>query len=383
MALNGTAGSTAPDDPSLAALLDQRTRVGALWHREGDKVRCVACAHRCLIRPGQRGACKVRFHGEEGLRVPYGYVAGLAVDPVEKKPFYHALPGSDVMTFGMLGCDLHCDYCQNWVTSQALRDREARAQTQAASPEQIVGAAVRSGTRMVVSSYNEPLITAEWAAAVFDVAVEARLPCAIVSNGNATPEVLDYLQPRLAAVKIDLKTFDAARYRTLGGNLKATCRSIEAVHQRGLWLEVVTLLVPGFNDDPAELREMTRFLAGVNPLIPWHVTAFHPSYRRTTPRRTSVAELVRAAEIGVEAGLKFVYAGNVHGRVGEWENTRCPDCGATVIRRTGFHVTENRLLSRGVCPECRCVLPGLWEPEPPILRGLPNHSAAEPRRNGP
>lgn len=355
----------------MAALLDQRTRVGELWHREEDRVRCVACAHRCLLRPGQRGACKVRFHGEGGLRAPYGYVAGLAVDPVEKKPLYHVLPGSEVLTFGMLGCDLHCDYCQNWLTSQVLRDEKATGQIQAAAPAQIVGAAIRSGARMVVSSYNEPLITAEWGAAVFDEALAVGLPCAIVSNGNATPEVLDYLQPRLAAVKIDLKGFHAGRYRSLGGSLKATRRSLESVHRRGLWLEVVTLLVPGFNDDPAELDDLTRFLAGVSPFIPWHVTAFHPGYRRTTPGRTSVAALQRAAEIGRAAGLKFVYAGNAHGRVGDWENTRCPDCGATVIERTGFQVTENRLLDGGICPDCRCVLPGLWEPRTPELRGLP------------
>ncbi|MCP5521766.1 MAG: AmmeMemoRadiSam system radical SAM enzyme [Verrucomicrobiales bacterium] len=346
---------------TLAARLDARTKVGVLWHREDGKVRCVACAHRCLLRPGQRGACKVRFHGEDGLRVPHGYVAGLAVDPVEKKPFYHVLPGSEVLTFGMLGCDLRCDYCQNWLTSQVLRDPEAVGRMQAATPEQIVGAAVRSGVRMVVSSYNEPLITAEWAGAIFDEAATAGLPCAMVSNGHATPEVLDFLQPRLTAVKIDLKGFHAGRYRRLGGDLRAIRRTLESVHRRGLWLEVVTLLVPGFNDDPGELRELTRFLAGVSPRIPWHVTAFHPNYRSTASRRTSARQLCAAAELGVEAGLKFVYAGNVPGQVAEWEDTRCPDCGTTVIRRTGFRVTGTRLLEGGVCPKCRCVLPGLWD----------------------
>lgn len=359
--LDGRVGAARSDGGDLATRLDERTRVGVLWHREGEKVRCVACAHRCLLRAGQRGACKVRFHGEDGLQVPYGYVAGLAVDPVEKKPFYHFLPGSDALTFGMLGCDFHCDYCQNWLTSQVLRDPAAGGQMQAATPAQIVGAAVRSGASMVVSSYNEPLITAEWAGAIFDQAAEAGLPCAIVSNGHATPEALDYLQPRLAAVKIDLKGFHAGRYRKLGGGLQATTDTIEAVYRRGLWLEIVTLLVPGFNDDPAELRELTQFLAGVNPRIPWHVTAFHPDYRSTSSGPTSTTQLRDAVEIGVAAGLEFIYAGNAHGRVGGWENTRCPDCGTTVVSRTGFHVTENRLLEGGVCPECRCVLPGLWD----------------------
>jgi pyruvate formate lyase activating enzyme len=196
-----------------------------------------------------------------------------------------------------------------------------------------------------------------------------------VSNGHATPEVLDYLQPRLTAVKIDLKGFHAGRYRRLGGSLEAITRSIQSVHDRGLWLEVVTLLVPGFNDDPAELRALTQFLAGVSRAIPWHVTAFHPDYRNTSSARTSTSQLMQAAEIGAQAGLKFVYAGNAHGRVGNWEDTRCPDCGTTLVRRAGFCVTGNGLLDGGKCPKCHRVVPGLWDasrlnlPQGPGLRG--------------
>lgn len=349
----------------LAELLDRRTQLARLSRWEEDRIRCLACGHRCLLRPGQRGVCKVRFHGPDGLRAPFGYVAGLAVDPVEKKPFFHFLPGSNVLTFGMLGCDFRCDYCQNWITSQVLRDPAARAQIQAVSPDQIVGAALRTGARAVVSSYNEPLITAEWAAAVFDSSRRAGLPTAIVSNGHGTPEVLDYLQPRLTAVKIDLKCFDARRYRRLGGKLEAVLETIRSVHERGLWLEIVTLLVPGFNDDPAELRDIASFLAGISPDIPWHVTAFHPDYQMTAPPPTRAEQLMRAAAIGEEAGLRFVYAGNLPGQLGNREDTRCPGCGTTLVRRRGFLVLANRIDATGCCPDCHQRIPGVWH-RPPL-----------------
>jgi len=191
--MNACAPSFSSGNVSLVETVDRHTCVGTLWRAEGDRVRCVACGHRCVIAPGRRGVCKVRFNDAGQLRVPYGYVAGgLASDPVEKKPFFHIYPGSDALTFGMLGCDFHCPYCQNWVTSQVLRDSATGAPIVEVTPEQIVKAAQCSGARLVVSSYNEPLITAEWAVAVFQQAKELGFACAFVSNGNATPEVLDF-----------------------------------------------------------------------------------------------------------------------------------------------------------------------------------------------
>jgi pyruvate formate lyase activating enzyme len=349
-------------DTSLASLLDAHTAAGRLCRAEGDKVRCVACGHRCLIGPGRRGVCKVRFNRAGELRVPFGYVAGLASDPVEKKPFFHLYPGSDALTFGMMGCDFHCAYCQNWVSSQALRDSASLASIRSITPEQLVAAARSAGARVVVSSYNEPLITAEWAVAVFEKARAAGMPCAFVSNGNATPEVLDFLQPWLTAFKVDLKAFNEAHYRALGGTLGRVLESIREVHRRGLWLEVVTLLVPGFNDAEGELRELTRFLVSVSPDIPWHVTAFHPDYKMNEPRATRVSDLQRAARIGREEGLRFVYAGNLPGEVGEGENTRCPGCGQTVIERRGYAILKYALDAQGRCPRCQATLPGVWPP---------------------
>lgn len=350
----------AGEGPSLAEHLDRLSAPGQLFQPEEGALRCVACGHRCRISEGRRGICKVRFNRGGELRVPFGYVAGVACDPIEKKPFFHVLPGADALTFGMLGCDLHCSYCQNWITSQALRDPAAGAPVQPATPEQLVQAAIREGAQAVVSSYNEPLITAEWAAAVFAEARRAGLLCAFVSNGNATPEGLDFLQPHLHAYKVDLKGFNDRAYRSLGCPLKNVLDTLAQLVQRGLWVEVVTLLVPGFNDSPDELRALTRFLAGLSRDIPWHVTAFHPDYKMTNAGRTPAQTLLQAAEIGAEAGLRYVYAGNLPGRVGHWENTRCPQCQATVIERCGFTVLASRLTPAGACPECHTPIPGLW-----------------------
>ena len=348
-------------NPALADTLDRQTIVGRLWHAEDDRVRCVACGHRCLIPPGRRGICKVRFNEGGELRVPFGYVAGgLASDPVEKKPFFHVYPGSDALTFGMLGCDFHCGYCQNWMTSQALRDATAGTPIVELTPDQVVNTARRNGARLVVSSYNEPLITAEWAVAVFQQAKPAGLACAFVSNGNATPEALDFLRPWIVAYKIDLKGFDEKHYRTLGGTLENVCHGIRMVHERGLWLEIVTLVVPGFNDSEAELRAIAKFIASVSHDIPWHVTAFHPDYKMTEPSPTTVHQLIRAAEIGVEEGLHFVYAGNLPGHVGHWESTFCPGCDELLIERTGYLVRDYRITRDGKCPRCHRTVPGVW-----------------------
>ena len=345
---------------ALAGVLGRHTAVGSLCRTEGDQIRCVACGHRCLIAAGKHGICRVRFNLDGQLRVPFGYVAGVQCDPVEKKPFFHVYPGTDALTFGMMGCDFHCSYCQNWVTSQALRDDAALAPVRTVTPQQLVSTGQRLRAKLVVSSYNEPLITAEWAVAVFREAKEAGLACAFVSNGNATPEVLDFLRPWIVAYKIDLKGFDDKRYRTLGGTLEHVTEGIRMVQARGLWLEVVTLVVPGFNDSEAELRQIARFLVSVSRDIPWHVTAFHKDYKMTDAPNTAAAQIIRAAEIGTEEGLRFVYAGNAPGHVGPWENTYCPNCREKLIDRFGYLVREYKMTPDGKCPSCRAPIPGIW-----------------------
>jgi pyruvate formate lyase activating enzyme len=346
---------------TLAGQLNELTRPSELFERiDGRRLRCLACGHRCPIAPGFAGVCKVRFHRDAKLLAPHGYVHTLHCDPIEKKPFFHVRPGGLALSFAMLGCDLHCGYCQNWVSSQALRDERSRAGFHRIAPEQIIEAAVRLGADAVVSTYNEPLITAEWAVDVFREARKGGLLTGFVSNGNATPEVLRYLRPWLDLYKVDLKGFDDRRYRELGGRLGPVLDSIQLIHEMGFWLEIVTLVVPGFNDSPAELEAMAKFISGVSPGIPWHVTAFHPDYKMVQIQSTAKDGLLRAARTGREAGLKFVYAGNLPGRVGAWEDARCPGCEATLIRRRGFRILENRIGPGGVCPECGASIPGVF-----------------------
>ena len=345
----------------LAQALDRRTRPGVLFETlADDSVRCVACGHRCLIRPGRRGICKVR-HNEGGvLRVPANYVAALQCDPVEKKPFFHVLPGSQALTFGMLGCDFHCGYCQNWVTSQALRDDAAGSPPRDVSAAQLVEVACRHDARLIVSSYNEPLITSEWAAEVFELARPRGLVTAFVSNGNATAEALDFVRPHTDCYKIDLKTMNDRHYRRLGGVLANVLDTIRLVHARGFWLEIVTLVVPGFSSDEGELKAAAEFIAEVSPDIPWHLTAFHEDYKFQGMGDTTRDHLLRACEIGAEAGLRFVYAGNLPGRVGPWENTHCFSCHALVVERTGYRIRRNRMGRSGACPDCGTRIPGIW-----------------------
>jgi pyruvate formate lyase activating enzyme len=295
------------------------------------------------------------------LYVPHGYVGALQVDPTEKKPFFHVLPGSSTLTFGMLGCDLHCSYCQNWLTSQTLRDDEAGVAPQLVTPEQMVSIGKRYGAQLFGSSYNEPLITAEWAVDVFKAARQAGFRCVYISNGNATPEVLDYLQPYLIGYKIDLKSMNDKSYRHLGTTLNHVLDGIKLVHERGIWLEIVTLVVPGFNDSNKELWDAARFIASISPDIPWHVTAFHKDYKMLDPDNTTADDLIRAAEIGVEAGLHYVYAGNLPGRTRSLENTYCPACGELLVERVGYRVRVNKLAGRGTCPKCNTPIPGIWK----------------------
>lgn len=347
---------------TLENVLARYTRVGDLWEKIDERrVRCHACGHECPIFEGQAGVCKVRRNQEGRLMVPWGYVSGAQCDPIEKKPFYHVAPGSSAFSFGMLGCDLHCSYCQNWITSQALRDPDAVAGAFRATPEGLVGQALEDGAKFMVSTYNEPLITVEWAVAVFQAAREVGMATGFVSNGNATKEVLKYLRPHLDLYKVDLKSFSDEQYRKLGGRLAPILDSIQRIHDMGFWLEVVTLVVPGFNDSSSELGQIAAFLRSVSPDIPWHVTAFHGDYRMTQPGDTPVQTLERAVDIGRAAGLHYVYAGNAPGMVGENENTRCPNCGKRLVRRRGYHILQNLITDEGRCPGCQASIAGRWK----------------------
>ena len=349
-------------ESALGEVLAVRTAEGApeLYDRlENNAVRCYSCGHRCKILHGLKGICKVRFNENGVLKVPRGYVAALQVDPIEKKPFFHAYPGALALSFGMLGCDYHCGYCQNWVTSQALRDPVAGTPPTDIEPAALVALAKRHGAKVITSTYNEPLITSEWAVEIFREAKKEGLVCSYVSNGNGTEKVLDYIAPYVDLYKVDLKGFSDRHYRDLGGTLQPVLDTIRSLRQRGIWVEIVTLVIPDFNDSNEELTGIAEFLASVDPDIPWHVTAYHQDYKMTTNPNTDAGALLRAYEIGRRAGLRFIYPGNIPGRVGDLESTHCPQCSNVVIGRVGFRVTSYRLVD-GRCPDCSTAIPGVW-----------------------
>jgi pyruvate formate lyase activating enzyme len=345
--------------------LDDWTAAGFLAELlEGQTLRCLACAHACVLRPGQRGVCRARYNDAGVMRVPWGYVAGAQLDPIEKKPFAHVLPGRMALTFGMLGCNFHCDFCQNWPTTQVLRDATVDLSpyaVQRITPEALVRAGQEAGAAVMVSSYNEPLITSEWAIAIFERAHANGMLCAMVSNGYASAAVRQALRPHLDALKVDLKTMQEEQYRQMGGSLAPVLETIRWAFEAGLWVEVVTLIIPGFNDSPDELWQAARFLASISADIPWHVTAFHPDYRRLQALPTTAEMLRQAAEIGQEAGLHFVYAGNLPGRVGSLEDTVCPACQTVVVQRRGYTILKNVITPQGCCPVCGAPLPGRWQ----------------------
>jgi len=344
--------------------LDKHAVPGSLYEKlENNIVRCHACAFRCEIHPGRRGICKMRVNKDGVLLVPHGYVAGAQFDPIEKKPLAHFLPGSQVLTFGMLGCNFHCSFCQNWHTSQVLRDPCADPSIeyiQTVTAKEMVEAALKNGAASIASSYNEPMITAEWAMEVFKLAKNRGLKTAMVSNGYATPETLKALRPCTDALKVDLKSMQEAQYKRMGGKLQPVLDTIKLAHELGFWVEVVTLVIPGFNDSVDELWTAGSYITSVSPDIPWHVTAYHPDYQMVDAPSTPAETLQRAAEIGQEAGLRYVYAGNLPGRVGSLEDTHCPSCSRLLIQRRGYRILKNLVTPEGACQYCGEKIAGVF-----------------------
>lgn len=346
---------------ALKQLLNNTVKDAVLYDAlEDGRLLCYACGHECKIPEGRPGVCRVRFNEGGVLKAPSGYIGALQVDPIEKKPFFHAMTGHLAMSFGMLGCDMHCGFCQNWVTSQALRDPKAVSNIRKCTPEELANLAIQYRAPVIASTYNEPLITSEWAVEVFKASQPKGLIGAFISNGNATQRVLDYLRPYVQINNIDLKTFQDKQYRKLGGQLDHVLRTIKQLHAMGIWIEIVTLVVPGMNDSKSELEDIAGFVASVSKDIPLHYTAFHSDYKMQDTPNTQEEQLVAACEVAEKLGLNYVYAGNRPGRVGEWENTRCPSCKGTVIARQGYRILANRLV-RGWCPDCGTRVAGFWD----------------------
>ncbi len=331
-----------------------------LWEAIGEgRVRCVLCAHRCTIAPGGRGACLVRENREGKLYSHvYGRIVSQALDPVEKKPLFHFLPGTSTLSVATVGCNFRCDFCQNHEISQLPRDHGGRIVGELVEPEEVADAAHAMGARSIAFTYTEPTIFFEFCQDVGKRAMKIGLRNIFVTNGYMTAEAVREAQAWLHAANVDLKSFSEDFYRRFcGASLQPVLDTIGRMWEAGIWVEVTTLVIPGRNDSEQELRWIAEFLVGLSPDIPWHISRFVPAYKAWNLPLTSVSVLRRAREIGLSAGLRYVYMGNVPG---QGEDTVCPGCGRTVIRRHGFFVLENDL-QEGACPQCGATIAGVWQ----------------------
>ncbi len=321
---------------------------------------CKACAHYCHIRKNRQGSCRVRYNDNGKFIVPFGYISGLQIDPIEKKPFFHVFPGEKTLSFGMLGCNFRCPFCQNWMSSQSFKEKNAFTDTQSISIEYIINTAINSNTKIITSTYNEPFISIEWSKEIFKEAKKKSLFTAFVSNGFASSEALDFIKNELDFLKIDLKCFDEKKYKKIGGKLLPVLETIKYAHKLRIWIEIVTLIVPDFNDDSEEIGKIASFISDISQNIPWHITAFYPNYKMADKPPTNINKLYEYVNIGKIEGLNFIYTGNISYSGKSFENTLCPNCGTTLIERKGFYVLKNSITDSR-CPKCDTLIAGRWQ----------------------
>jgi pyruvate formate lyase activating enzyme len=332
---------------------------------DAQRVQCNLCAHRCRIAPGHKGICLVRENRDGVLyTLVYGLPLSQAVDPIEKKPLFHFYPGSTAFSLATAGCNFRCAFCQNADISQMPRD-QGRILGHQTSPEAIVQAALRTGSRSIAYTYTEPTIFFEYTYDIARLAHQTGIASVYVTNGYMTPEMLELFQgigadhePWLDAANVDLKAFRDETYRKVcGARLQPVLESLVKMKELGVWVEVTTLVVPEMNDSDTELLEIARFIASeLGVETPWHVSRFHPDYRMPDRGPTPPDRLRRAYELGQEAGLRYVYVGNLPGA--NLENTHCPNCHQAVIRRWGFQVTEKQM-QEGRCSHCGATIDGV------------------------
>ncbi|MBT0653993.1 AmmeMemoRadiSam system radical SAM enzyme [Geomobilimonas luticola] len=325
------------------------------------KVRCGLCRFRCLIADGGCGICGVRENRSGTLyTLVYGKAVAEHVDPIEKKPLFHFLPGSRSFSLATVGCNFRCLHCQNYAISQPTEGKTLRITGSELPPALIVEKALAAGCRSISYTYTEPTIFFEYAYDTAVLAHRAGLKNVFVTNGYITAEALAHIRPYLDAANIDLKGFSDRFYReVVHAMLAEVLASVLEYKRSGVWIELTTLIIPGWNDADEELRGIARFIADeVGVDTPWHVSQFYPTFKLTDRPRTPVATLRRARQIGLDAGLRYVYEGNVPGEGGE--NTFCPGCGELVIRRVGYTIADNGL-RKGACPHCTAELAGVWE----------------------
>jgi pyruvate formate lyase activating enzyme len=335
-------------------------REARLYDRlEEQRVGCRLCAHRCVLAEGQFGICGVR-QNVEGRLYTYVYEEVIAahVDPIEKKPFFHFLPGSEALSIATIGCNFQCPFCQNWEISQARISGDVEGlRSSHLAVEEVVRQAKLNHCASISYTYTEPTIFFEYAYDVAKLAKEEGIRNNFVTNGFMTGEALEDIKPYLDAANVDLKFFREEKYKKIcKAKLQPVLDSIRKMKELNIWVEVTTLIIPGENDSRQELEDMARFLAGVDPEISWHLSRFHPDYKYLNSQPTPISTLRLARDIGREAGLNYIYLGNVWG---EGEDTSCPGCGALLIEREGFSFRKNRIQA-GHCPDCGRRIAGVF-----------------------
>jgi pyruvate formate lyase activating enzyme len=332
-----------------------------LYKKNDDgSVDCFLCRHACHVVDGARGICMVRENkGGVLFSLFYGKPTAIAIDPIEKKPLFHFLPGTESLSIATVGCNFQCPFCQNWDISQYGRTDSERGHSYEASPQMIADQAHEAGCKTIAYTYSEPTVFFEYSYDIAKAAEKYNIKNVYVTNGFMTRKMLDEFHPLLHAANIDLKSFNPKTYKTvMRGDLNGVLDSIQYMKELGIWIEITTLVVTGMNDSKEELKEIAEFIASVGVDIPWHISKFHPTYKYTDQDATSLKTLQMAYNLGKEAGLRYVYMGNVPTKDGE--TTFCYSCGEELIKRIGFGVEENKIGKDSKCPKCNVKIDGVF-----------------------
>lgn len=348
-----------------------------------EDIQCLACNHYCVIKTNQTGICGVRFNNNGKLNLLVkNKAAAVNLDPIEKKPFFHFLPGSKAFSLGTVGCNFGCEFCQNWDISQKFKIQKSKVKIknniyfersekkgfersearfyygEEWKPEKIVNYCQENNIPIIAYTYNEPTIWTEYALSIMKLAKKSNIKNVWVSNGYMSKETLTLIAPYLDAINVDLKSFREEFYRKIiHAHLEPVKENIRKIWKMNIWEEVTTLIIPGFNDSEKELKDIANFLVGISPILPWHISAFYPAYKMLSVKPTPHDTLIKAYEIGKEAGLKYVYTGNIPDS--KYESTYCPQCGNKIIERWGISMIKN-LLDNNKCPYCHTVIDGRW-----------------------
>jgi len=332
-----------------------------LYTKEKDNaVRCLLCRHNCVINNEKFGICNVRYNKDGVLySLFYGKPIAMAVDPIEKKPLFHYFPGSSSFSIATTGCNFKCSFCQNWNISQYHPEESEKPASETVLPDKVVKSAIAHKCKSIAYTYTEPTIFFEYALDSAKLAKENSIGNCFVTNGYVSREAIDIISPYLDAANIDLKAFRKDTYRKyMKAQLDGVCDSIKYMKEKGIWIEVTTLIIQGINDDPSELKDLASFLVQIGRDIPWHISRFHPDYEMKKIEPTPIATLKKAYEIGKEAGLRYVYLGNIPSG-DNTESTYCYNCSELLIKRSGDVVEQNNVTDKSECPKCKALIDGV------------------------